>query len=609
MNEHLQQLLACIDLEQKAQEAKYGSKSGISFKELKKQGLLIHPLRITNRSYGFADYPECTFTIPYPSENNLFKAGIPIQLVHTGVEPVKGMLLFMDTNSGSFRLHSSEFPDWLEERGTAIQLAPDIRTFKQMRKAVEAIEEHPVSIKLFERIHGIERVNKTEKKGPIPIDKWQNEQLNQSQQEAIHAMVNNDDLRLIHGPPGTGKTTTLVEGIVQLVNNNKRILVSAPSNSAVDHLVRKTVAAGLHVLRSGNQTKVSDDLFPWTVEGPLAHSPDLKEIKKLRKQADELRRMASRYKRNFGKEERDQKRLILQEVKNLQQRIRELDTYQREKLAEKTAVLLGTPVGLLDELHQTKQPYDVLIIDEAGQCLEPFFWMLFPFVKTVVLAGDHLQLPPTVLSDQAQKMGLGTSILERCFNKGLAEAFLDTQYRMPEALISFSNDFFYQGKLKSAEKGNNEGGLFFYDTAGTGFEEERDDESSSTYNSGELGLVEKLIEFHQMNRQRCVFISPYAAQIMQAKSHLTTGLKISTIDAFQGQESPCVILSLVRSNELGQLGFLKEYRRMNVAMTRAQELLIVIGDSATLSNDSFYTAFLEKAEALGGYRSAWEVMG
>jgi len=158
-------------------------------------------------------------------------------------------------------------------------------------------------------------------------------------------------------------------------------------------------------------------------------------------------------------------------------------------------------------------------------------------------------------------------------------------------------------------KNTSQGGLFFYDTAGTGFEEEREEESSSTFNSGELGLVERIIEFHQINPNRCVFISPYSAQITQAKSHFTNGLKISTIDAFQGQESSCVILSLVRSNDQGQLGFLKEYRRMNVAMTRAKELLIVIGDSATLSNDAFYDAFLEKAEILGGYRSAWEVMG
>ncbi|MEO5941824.1 MAG: AAA domain-containing protein, partial [Ferruginibacter sp.] len=248
-----------------------------------------------------------------------------------------------------------------------------------------------------------------------------------------------------------------------------------------------------------------------------------------------------------------------------------------------------------------------LVIDEAGQCIEPLAWCIFPFAKKYVLAGDHLQLPPTVLSQQAAQAGLNKSILETAISAVGNIFLLDTQYRMRAAIAGFSIDYFYKGSLRTADNLLNIGThITFIDTAGSGYNEIHGKDGTSLQNEGELRIAEKIIETEQLDIFNTALISPYAGQVAAAKELLPRQMRISTIDSFQGQEKENIIISLVRSNDDGVIGFLKDYRRMNVAITRAKERLFVIGDSATIGADAFYNSFLSYIEKNGDYRTVWE---
>ncbi len=316
--------------------------------------------------------------------------------------------------------------------------------------------------------------------------------------------------------------------------------------------------------------------------------------------------MALKYKRSFGKAEREQRNLLFKEVKNIRTEIKKLQAYNEEKLYTEADVILGTPVGLYDAKinHLT---FNTLLIDEAGQCIEPLAWCIFPLAQKYVLAGDHLQLPPTVLSNEAAKLGLNKSILEISIAAVENTFLLNTQYRMREAIAGFSSNYFYNGLLQTATHlGNTGAHIIFIDTAGSGYNEKQGSDGSSLQNDGELQIVLKLIETEILEPLHTAFISPYAAQVAAAKEILPKQMRISTIDSFQGQEKEIIILSLVRSNDDGDIGFLKDYRRMNVAITRAKEKLFVIGDSATIGADGFYTSFLTYIEKSGTYKTVWE---
>jgi superfamily I DNA and/or RNA helicase len=318
--------------------------------------------------------------------------------------------------------------------------------------------------------------------------------------------------------------------------------------------------------------------------------------------------MAMKYKRSFGKDEREQRNLLMKEVKSIRAEIRALQAYHEEKLFNEAQVVAGTPVGLHDA-GAGKLRGDILIMDEAGQCMEPFAWLVFPMANKVVLAGDHLQLPPTVLSQAAAREGLAVSILERAVNSGYPLSLLSVQYRMRQSIADFSSERFYDGKIETPQHlADRDIHVTFIDTAGSGTSEHPGENSGSLCNEAELDIAVKLLNTEIPDHGSVAFISPYAAQVAAARERLPANIRISTIDSFQGQEMPIVIVSLVRSNDDGIIGFLKDYRRMNVALTRAQESLYVIGDSATIGADPFYRAFLEYTERQGAYRSVWEFM-
>ncbi len=604
-NPQIKILLQCIELEEKEQVKRYSLDQQHTLKSLKAEGLALHPISITRKNFGYADYPEISFRLNFPAETGLFKDGAAIECFCSGEEPVKAVLMNLEGKVGEFRLFAPDFPDWIEEDGVGIKLAPDQRTTTIMKTALNNLEAKKELFQLFEQLHG-ELVDKNvEARASVNLS-FSNKNLNASQQQAIAAITQNEQVTIVHGPPGTGKTTTLIEAVLQLVKAGEKVLVSAPSNTAVDNIARGLIAQNLQVLRVGNSSKVDETIFQYTPEGRLNNSKQLKEIKQLKMRAEEFRRMALKYKRSFGKSEREQRNLLFKEVKNIRTDIKKLQAYNEEKLYTEADVILGTPVGLYDAKinHIT---FHTLVIDEAGQCIEPLAWTIFPLAQKFVLAGDHLQLPPTVLSNEAARLGLNRSILEVAV-KTVANVFLlNTQYRMREAIAGFSSNYFYNGLLLSAPHlGNIATHITFIDTAGSGFNEKHGADGSSLQNEGELRIAQKLLETEVLDPLHTAFISPYSGQVTAAKELLPKPLRISTIDSFQGQEKEIVILSLVRSNDDGVIGFLKDYRRMNVAITRAKEQLFVIGDSATIGADAFYNSFLIYIEKFGSYRTVWE---
>lgn len=603
---HLAFLAQALRQEENAQKAKYHADEPTALSELKKDGLALHPVRVIQRRFGFADYPEIVISIPISQSTDLFKNGGNVEVFMEHETSVPGILLQIDGQTAEVRLVAPDFPEWLEEKGVGIRISPDTKTLDICQDTLQWINQHPTEgrSKFFHYVHDGRPIPQS-----IEAIHYQrtNNSLNESQHRAIESALSNKPLHVIHGPPGTGKTTTLVALIDALVKAGKRILVTAPSNTAVDHLAHKLIEQNITMLRVGNQTKVDERLLPFTIDGKLEASGEAKQLKKWRIQAEELRKMANQYKRNFGKEEREQRKRLLQEVKNIRKEIRSWQSYQTQKLVEQASVICGTPVALYDAPIQ-HLTWDACIVDEAGQCLEVLGWVALRDTDRLIVAGDPHQLPPTILEPTLMQTAFSESFLDHCLRRVETAYLLDTQYRMKSPIVAFSNTYFYEDKLQTPPLlTSTEKHVFFYDTAGTGFEEEKTDEGTIS-NPGELTLIRPWMEEHGISAEQCAVISPYAGQVSRAKQVLGNALRISTIDSFQGQEQHTILLSLVRSNDRGEIGFLKDYRRMNVALTRAKENLVVIGDSSTLGNDPFFGQWLQHMEATGNYHSAWELM-
>ena len=436
MHPQLQTLLQCIILEEKEQTHRYSLDQQHTLKQLKAEGLALHPIIVTRRSFGYADYPEISFKLSFPPEANMFRDGAAIECFITGEEPVKAVLMSLDGKNGEFRLFAPDFPDWIEDNGVGIKLAPDTRTTSIMKKVLNELDANKPLFKLFEQLH-----DQAPKKNDSPFDSstsselrattasfnFRNQRLNESQQQAVAAIAENENITIVHGPPGTGKTTTLIEAIFQLVKAGEKILVSAPSNTAVDNISKGLIQQGIKLLRVGNTSKVDETIFAHTPEGKLANSKQQKEIKQLKIRAEEFRKMALKYKRSFGKAEREQRNLLFKEVKNIRTEIKKLQAYNEEKLFEEAEVIAGTPIGLYDA-NINRLTFQTLVIDEAGQCIEPLAWCIFSLADKIVLAGDHWQLPPTVLSHEAARLGFNRSILEAAIETVPAVFLLNTQY-------------------------------------------------------------------------------------------------------------------------------------------------------------------------------------
>ena len=440
--------------------------------------------------------------------------------------------------------------------------------------------------------------------------------LNPTQEQAVNEVLMAKDVAIVHGPPGTGKTTTLVEAINETLMRESQVMVCAQSNMAVDWISEKLVDRGINVLRIGNPTRVNDKMLGFTYERRFESHPDYPQLWAIRKAIRELRQHRKRGSDSFH-----------QKMERLKSRATELELRINAQLFGEARVIACTLVGSANKLLDG-QRFNTLFIDEAAQALEAACWIPLRRVSRVILAGDHCQLPPTVKSLAALKAGLGVTLMERVTaTQPSVVTLLKVQYRMNEAIMRFSSDWFYGGQVKSAPQVKHRGILdydnpfLWIDTAPL---EEEDDspvyheqfvgESFGRVNKAEANLTISTLRdyLEKVGKQRFLdeqvdvgVISPYRAQVQYLRSLIkaTPELKpfrraitINTVDGFQGQERDIVLISLVRSNAAGDIGFLKDLRRMNVAITRARMKVIILGDVKTLTRHPFYKRLWDYVE-------------
>lgn len=434
--------------------------------------------------------------------------------------------------------------------------------------------------------------------------------LNASQEKAVNEVLWAKDVAVVHGPPGTGKTTTLVEAIFETLRRESQVLVCAQSNMAVDWISEKLVDRGINVLRIGNPTRVNDKMLSFTYERRFEAHPDYPQLWSIRKAIRELR------------QQRKHADSWHQKMDRLKSRATELELRIRSSLFGEARVIASTLTGAANRVLEGEK-YSTLFIDEAAQALEAACWIAIRKAGRVVLAGDHCQLPPTVKSIMALKGGLGKTLMERIVeNKPETVTLLKMQYRMNEQIMKFSSDWFYNGMVESAPMVSHRGILdydipmMWIDTAECDGKEEFVGENFGRINRAEAEMTLQTLQqyLEKIGKQRILeesidvgIISPYRAQVQLLRKELRKReffrpyrhlLTVNTVDGFQGQERDIILISLVRSNDGGDIGFLRDLRRMNVAITRARMKLIILGSSETMTSHPFYKKLYEYVEGL-----------
>lgn len=450
--------------------------------------------------------------------------------------------------------------------------------------------------------------------------------INAQQQAWLTDALNEPVLSLLHGPPGTGKTTALLAYVVEMVHRKKRLLLTAPSNAAVDLLVAGCAERGISAVRMGHPMRLSDEVQRFGLDMLVEADPEYKQVRDLRKRAKKAWQIVDRFHRNFGSEQRSERAAARHDAKSLQKEAFELERFIAERIIRQAHVVCATLSGSASEALATEK-FDCVIIDESGQAMLPAALIAMRKSNRYILAGDPHQLPPVIKSDKARKMGLDESALARFMrSKSCAEriTLLTEQYRMHPDIMAPSSEWFYEGRLQAAPEmllhalpDILRSPWTFIDSAGCGFDEEKEEGSASTFNAAEAEFVlQRTLEILQACPDFQVgVIAPYRAQVAElmrqfealgVQAGMRERVEFATVDAFQGQERDAIVISLTRSNSEGEVGFLKEYRRTNVAMTRAKHHLLMIGDGATLGSDSFYRQLIERAEESRAYFSAWE---
>ena len=484
-----------------------------------------------------------------------------------------------------------------------VQLFFDETTYKLMFEALDRV----IGAKGNRLAYLRDLFASTQKAGWLSFDPIRFPWLNSVQEQAVNKVLRAKDVAIVHGPPGTGKTTTLVEAIYETLRRENQVLVCAQSNMAVDWISEQLVDRGVNVLRIGNPTKVNDKMLSFTYERRFADHPDYPQLWSIRETIRKLRQNRNR-RRDEG---------FHQKVERLKSRATELEIRINAQLFGEARVIASTLTGSANRLL-SGQKFGTLFIDEAAQALEPACWIAIRKASRVILAGDHCQLPPTVKSIAALRGGLGTTLMERIVKqKPETVTLLKTQYRMNEQIMRFSSDWFYGGMIEAAPQVRFRGifdldnPMTWIDTSAVAGKEEFVGESFGRINRAEADMTLDVLQeyFTRIGKARVLeeridvgVISPYRAQVQLLRRLIRKKeffkpyrglISVNTVDGFQGQERDVIVISLVRANADGQIGFLSDLRRMNVAITRARMKLMIMGDVPTMTRHPFYRKLYE----------------
>ena len=637
-----------MQLEQKEDQAQFKlNNASATIKERRRRGLTWYPVTITQEDIGFGGKVVLELERPaHRQDLHMFQVGKNASLFsdapgNSGPDrPVlSGVVTSVRRNKLLLATTKEALPDWALDGSTlGIDLTFDEVSYREMNQALSAVmlaHGNRLAV-LRDVLLGARPASFREHKAD---DLFYPSALNDSQLAAVRHVVSAQDVAIIHGPPGTGKTTTLVQTILETIRRERRVLVCASSNTAVDLLTEKLADRGVNVIRMGNPSRVSDLLLQHTLDaGVMAHA-SYSKMHAMRQTAEQHRQTANEHLRHFGFEERQHRQWLREEARTLRQAADDLERFMTEDVLESVQVITCTLVGASNR-HIRHLIFETVFIDEAAQALEPGCWIPIAKGQRIVLAGDHHQLPPTVKSEKAAREGLRVTLFEKCIQRQPQTArILTVQYRMHEHIMGFSSEKFYGSQLVPHLSVRHAGlaaydprfapdlPMEFIDTAGCGFLEVAIPESRSTANPKEaqflLQRLAQLLEPYDSTEPQQApltigVIAPYRAQINYLKDAIEDSaalndlllqrrLSVGTVDSFQGQERDIIAISLTRSNKHGEIGFLSDIRRMNVGMTRARRKLILVGDSSTLSANPFFMDLLAYVKRIGGYRTAWEI--
>ncbi|XP_065794024.1 DNA-binding protein SMUBP-2 [Muntiacus reevesi] len=627
--------LELLELERDAEvEERRSWQENVSLKELQSRGVCLLKLQVSSQRTGLYgrllvtfEPRRCVSAAALPS--NSFTSGDIVGLYDEGGQLATGVLTRITQKAVTVAFdesHDSQLSLDQEHSYRLLKLANDV-TYKRLKKALISLKKYhsgPAS-SLIEVLFG---ASDPSPPSEIPPLTFCNPALDASQQEAVLFALSQKELAIIHGPPGTGKTTTVVEIILQAVKRGSKVLCCAPSNIAVDNLVERLAQRKQRILRLGHPARLLDSIQQHSLDAVLARSDGARIVADIRRDIDQAwvknrKTQDKREKSNF----RDEIKLLRKELKDREEAaMLESLAAASVVLATNTGASADGPLKLLPDGH-----FDVVVIDECAQALEASCWIPLLKARKCILAGDHKQLPPTIVSHKAALAGLSLSLMERLAEQHGARAvrMLTVQYRMHQAIARWASEALYHGQLTAHPSvaghllrdlpgvaATEETGLplLLVDTAGCGLLELEEEDEQSKGNPGEVRLVSLHVQAlvdAGVRAADIAVITPYNLQVdllRQSLAHRHPELEIRSVDGFQGREKEAVILSFVRSNRKGEVGFLAEDRRINVAVTRTRRHVAVVCDSRTVSNHAFLKTLVDYLTEHGEVRTAFEYL-
>jgi superfamily I DNA and/or RNA helicase len=623
------QLGSLLAKEREAEKARLATLAqGLSLHEREEQGLSVLDLETVEEAVGLGGRVLLTLAradrarLPARLHNGDLVAVLPRRAEVS--EPARALIARASATRLQLAFDRSP-PPYVHEGLLRLDVVPNDITYERMRSGLQRVKAMD---KGLERRKREVLLGNEPPRSDTPRDFEPSRPLNPEQLDAVKRALAAEDFFLVHGPPGTGKSTVLAEVAAQAVAKGQRLLCTAASNAAVDHLLDLCLAKGLRAIRVGHPARVAARLQEHTLDIVVEEHPDRVISRDLFDEAFSLLGYARRQRTQGRSRERfSNARASTTEAKAMLDEARALEKKAVRSVLANADVVCVT-LASLESSVLAGEKFDLALLDEATQATEPLALLGFLRAPIVILAGDPQQLPPTVLSQEAARAGLAVSLFERLLEDhgDGVKRMLREQYRMNARIMDFPSREMYAGQLRAHPSvadhtlqdvlppGTEVDAppVLFLDTAGKGFDEEVEPTTHSLFNTGEADLIEARVRAllgHGLDPRELAVITPYSAQAHRLRERLepfAPDVEVDTVDAFQGREKDAILVSLTRSNSEGQVGFLNDLRRMNVALTRARRHLFVVGDSATLSGHPFYARFIEGTQTSAGYRSAWE---